>query len=194
MATPPPSSPTGIAWSQVTAAGATVTLRRSIPVFALALLVYLPVESLLLARLPPIPYWTLRLLPDLVIALLALAVVVMADRRARTMPVRILWLVALISVALIGANALRGIAVSESINAIRVLVRYLVLGLLVWWALDGQPSLGPRIVAAILIGGVIQVALAPFQILYRSIETSGDPSALLFLDRSSAGTTGWACS
>ena len=182
MATPPPSSPTGVAASWVTAAGATITLRRSIPAFALALLLYLPVENLLLARLAPIPYWTLRLLPDALIALLALAVVVIGDRRAHTTPVRILWLVTAISLALVGANVLRGIAPSESINAIRVLVRYLVLGLLVWWALDGRPSLGPRIVWAILIGGVIQVAVVPIQILYPLGETSADTSALLFLD------------
>ena len=183
MATPPPSSPTGVAASWVTAAGATITLRRSIPAFALALLLYLPVENLLLARLAPIPYWTLRLLPDALIALLALAVVVIGDRRAHTTPVRILWLVTAISLALVGANVLRGIAPSESNNAIRVLVRYLVLGLLVWWALDGRPSLGPRIVC----GGIRSVASSRspssrYETLYRLGETSADTSALLFLD------------
>ena len=111
--------------------------------YALALIVYLPLEPALIGWLPPTAYWVLRLLPDFLVAVLALAVVLFGDRAARTTPIRILWAVAAVCLILVVANAARGFSVVDPVNAIRVVVRYMVLGLLVWWALIGRQSAGP---------------------------------------------------
>jgi hypothetical protein len=118
-------------------------------------------------------------LPDALIVVAALAVVLVGDPRARTTPIRILWAVVAIALLIIVANAARAIPVADSINAVRVLTRYLVLGLLVWWAVDGRERLGPLVVAAILLSGAIQVGIAMIELITRVPVAAG------------SGVSGW---
>lgn len=156
--------------------------------YALALIVYLPLEPALIGWLPPTAYWILRLLPDGLVAVLALAVVLFGDRAAHTTPVRILWAVAVVCLVLVAVNAARGFSIGDSTNAIRLVVRYMVLGLLVWWALIGRPSAGPLVVRAVLAAGVIQVVISTAEILASVIPSLGtralDTSMLFFIDGS----------
>lgn len=160
-------------------------LRQAIPAFALALILYLPVEATLLVALPPEPYWVLRLLPDALIVVAALAVVLVGDPRARTTPIRILWAVVAIALLIAIANAARQIPVADSINAVRVLTRYLVLGLLLWWAVDGRDRLGPLVVGAILLSGAIQVGIATVELVTRiPVAAESGVSGWFFLEGS----------
>jgi hypothetical protein len=160
-------------------------LPTTVVAYALALIVYLPVEPALIGWLPPTAYWIVRLLPDALVVLLALAVVLLGDRMARTTPVRILWAVAAVCLILVVANAARGFSVIDSVNAIRVVVRYMILGLLVWWALIGRPSAGPLVIGAVLVAGGVQVIFSAVEILARIIPSVGtqtlDTSSLFFI-------------
>jgi hypothetical protein len=160
-------------------------LPTTIVAYALALIVYLPIEPALIGWLPPTAYWIVRLLPDAIVAVLALAVVLLGDRTARTTPVRILWAVGAVCLLLVVANAVRGFSVIDSVNAIRVVVRYMVLGLLVWWALIGRASAGPLVIVAVLVAGAVQVIFSTVEILARIIPAIGtqtlDSSALFFI-------------
>ena len=166
-------------------------LRTVVVVYAVALILYLPLETALISGLPPTAYWILRLLPDALVAALALATVALGDRRARTMPVRILWALGAVCLILTVANSLRGISLYDSVNAIRLVVRYLILGLLVWWASMGQASLAPLVVPAVLGSGLVQIAIVAVQVVQRIADSLGratgfDSSSLLFVD----GSTG----
>jgi hypothetical protein len=156
---------------------------------AVVLIVYLPLEAALIGGLPESLYWVLRLAPDGIVAVLAAAVVLLRDRKAQTAPVRIVWAIAAVSVVLVLANTSRGISVSDSVNAIRLVVRYLVLGLLVWWALADRPSGGPLIVRSVLVAGLMQVVIATVEVLAGLIHAASgsaafDPSSVLFVDGS----------
>lgn len=145
------------------------SLARVVVLYAVGLIVYLPLESGLISPAPPPLYWALRLLPDAVIGALAIGVVAFKDRPARTLPVRILWVVGGVAAIVIAANAFRSISPMDSINAIRVLVRYLALGLLLWWAIayGGGPSardVAQLVAAAILAIGAIEIVLVAIQI------------------------------
>jgi len=171
-----------------TVAGAGL-LPSLIVAYALALIVYLPVEPALIGGLPSTMYWVVRLLPDALVACLALAVILLGDRTARSLPVRFLWGVAACCLVLAAANAARGISVVDTINAVRLLVRHLTLGLLVWWAIGSQASVGPLVVRAILAAGLVQVAVSAVQVVARIVPSIGaatpfDPSVLFFLDGS----------
>lgn len=157
--------------------------------YAVALILYLPVEPALLSGLPSTAYWILRLLPDGLVAGLALAVVLLGDRTARTVPVRVLWAVAAVCMFLIAVNAARGVSVVDSINAVRLVVRHMVLGLLVWWAVGDRALVGPLVVRAVLAAGLVQIVISAVQIVARIIPSVGgtialDPSVLLFIDGS----------
>ena len=123
---------------------------------ALVLVVYLPLEPGLLALIPSQAYWPLRLLPDLLIALLAAATLAL-DGRTPPRPVTIFWAIALAASALTAMNAARGIDPGASINSMRVLIRYVVLGLLLWrWV--GDPLRSSQLFAvALVVSGLIQV-------------------------------------
>lgn len=164
-------------------------LPASIVVYSVALILYLPLEAAVLAGLPPTAYWILRLLPDALIALLALAVILFGDRTARTTPVRVLWAVIAVCAFLTVANYGRAIPLVDSINAIRVVVRYLVLGLLVWWAVDARTPIGPLVTWAVLVAGAVQVAIGAVQVVARLLTAAGpatvfDPAYILFVDGS----------
>ncbi len=160
-------------------------LRQAIPAFALALILYLPVEATLLVALPPGPYWVLRLLPDALIVLATLAVILVGDPRARTTPIRILWAVVAVASLIVIANTARQIPIADSINAVRVLTRYLVLGLILWWAVDGRDRLGPVVVGAIMLAGAIQVGIATVELLTRiPVAAESGVSGWFFLEGS----------
>jgi hypothetical protein len=159
-------------------------LRQAIPAFAIALILYLPIEARLLAGLQPAPYWFLRLLPDVLIVLAAIAVIVVGDPRARTTPIRILWLVTAMALLVVLANLARSIPLADSVNAVRVLLRYLVLGLLVWWAVDGRERMGPLIVGAVLLSGAIQVGIATIELASRIPDAASSPWGIFFLEGS----------
>jgi hypothetical protein len=155
--------------------------------YAVALIVYLTLEPALISGLPAPAYWVVRLLPDGLVAALAMAVVVWGDRTARSVPVRLLWGLAGVCLVLVAANLARGESVIDSVNAIRVVVRHLALGLLVWWAVGSQASIGPLILRAVLIAGLIQVVIAAAQIVARAVSLIGsatpfDPVHLMFID------------
>jgi hypothetical protein len=157
--------------------------------FAVALIAYLPLEAALIGGLPASVYWVLRLAPDGIVMVLAAAVVLLGDRAARTTPVRTVWAIAAVCVVLVLANAARGISVSDSVNAIRLVIRYLVLGLLVWWALADRPSGGPLIVGSVLLAGLVQVAVATVEavagLIHAASGSAGfDLSSVLFVDGS----------
>jgi hypothetical protein len=157
-------------------------LPRAVTSIALALLVYLPLEAWFLAGLPPALYWFVRLLPDAIIVTCAIVVVALGDPRARSIPVRILWAVAAVAILVVAANTVRGLPIEDSLNAIRVLTRYLVLGLLVWWAADRRAGIGAIVVAAVMLGGAIQLLVATAQVASRLATSGGDATTLLFLD------------
>lgn len=162
-------------------------LRRAVTLLALALLVYLPFEAGLIGGLPPTIYWVLRLLPDALIALAAVGVVLFGDPRARTLPVRLLWAIGIVTAVLVVANAARGIPIVDSVNAIRVLVRYLVLGVLLWWAAEGDTGLPNLVIRAVLIATVLEILVALAQIAVRaasSATSSGNDVGMMFLDGS----------
>jgi hypothetical protein len=166
-------------------------LQRLTIALAVALIVYLPLEPSLIGGLPGAWYWVARLLPDGLVALLALAVVLFGDRRARTVPIRLLWIIGAVAAILVVANAARGFSVVDSINAIRVDTRYLVLGLLVWWAIGGRIGIGPIILTAVFLVGGIEIAAAALQIMSRvpavlNGSASAAPSSFFFL----SGTLG----
>lgn len=155
--------------------------------YALALIVYLPVEPAIIGGLPSTAYWIVRLVPDGLVVGLAIAVVLFGDRTARTPPVRLLWAVGAVCAVLVTANYVRGVSVADSFNAIRLVVRYLVLGLLVWWALLGRTGVGPLVLRAVFVAGLVQVVIATVQIVARILPSVGsatafDPSSLLFID------------
>ena len=159
-------------------------LRRAITVLALALVVYLPLETGLISGLPPTAYWVLRLLPDALIAVAAVAVVLVGDPRARTTPVRLLWAVGVITALIVITSAGRGLPLADAVNAIRLLVRYLVLGLLLWWAVDGRWRVDDLVIRVILIAAVLEVLVASGQIASRIVSHGASLSLtdLLLLD------------
>ncbi len=133
---------------------------------AVALLVYLPLEGILLGGLSGAAYWTLRLLPDALIALAAAAVLLVGGARRREAVV-ILSVLAIVSGCVIALDAFRGFAPSTTINALRVLLRYAVLGATLF-AVVRQPSRLLRWLAWVLaIGAMFQfvVALTQFGML-----------------------------
>jgi hypothetical protein len=129
---------------------------------AVALLLYLPVEPLLLSGLSGAPYWALRLLPDALVALAAAAVILIPGDKRREAVV-ILWALAVVSVAVIMLDAVRGFSPGTTINALRVLLRYAVLGAALL-AIVHEPSSTLRKFAwAIVVAAVVQFAAAVIQ-------------------------------
>jgi hypothetical protein len=167
------------------------TLQGLVVASALALIVYLPLEPALIGGLPGAWYWVARLLPDGLVAALAAGIVAVGDRRARTLPIRLLWIVGAVAAVVVVADWARGFSVVDSINAIRVFTRYLVLGLLVWWALGDGERIGPIILTALFVVGGLEIAAAAVQIVARvpgvlSGSAAAAPSSFFFL----SGTLG----
>lgn len=129
---------------------------------AVALILYLPVEPLLLSGLSGAPYWVLRLLPDALIALAAGAVILVPGDKRREAIV-ILWALALVSLALVVLDALRGFTPGTTINAVRVLVRYAVLGAALLAIVQEPLSMLRKFSWAIVVAAVVQFAAALIQ-------------------------------
>lgn len=164
-------------------------LQTIVVVFAVTLILYLPLEPALLSGLSQAAYWILRLLPDVLVTILALAVIVLGDRTARTTPVRVLWAVLAVCMVIVAANLVRGTPAIDSINGLRVVLRYLVLGLLVWWAVDARTSIGPLVIWAVLAAGFVQVVITGAQVLAGSIASASgsipfDPLTFRLIDGS----------
>lgn len=122
---------------------------------AAGLILYLPLEVALLSVLPPGLYWPLRLLPDALIAVLAASAIV-DGALARSARVALLSLGAICGGVLI-ANVLRGFDWVDGVNALRVLVRYLVLGILLWGYGSALRGVGRLLLGALLVSGAIQI-------------------------------------
>ena len=160
-------------------------LRRTITLIALVFVVYLPLETGLIGGLPFAAYWVLRLLPDAMIAAAAAAVVLVGDPGARSTPVRLLWMIGVVTALVVVVNTARGFPVADSVNALRVLVRYLVLGVLLWWAVDGRGHVDLLVIRGVLIAGMLQIAVASVQIVSRIVGPHGtdlNSTGLFFLD------------
>ena len=164
--------------------GATVTRRLRAPLllFAVLLIAYNPVEPWILSLLPPEGYWFVRLAPDACIALAVGATLIVGLRYRNAA----WWVLAGLTVAaatLFALDVARGEGASDTINAIRVLVRYPAIGIVVWSWADDADLLQRRLSAAILFAGAVQIAAAAAE-LVSGFASSGLPIAPL------AGTTG----
>jgi hypothetical protein len=128
------------------------------PATAIALILYLPLEPAILSAIPGGAYWVLRLLPDAAVALLA-AMTLILDGSRPARPTKVIWATAAIVVALVVANWARGIEPTVSINAARVLIRYMVMAFLIWrWWSTSWAS--PRAFGlALVAAGAIQAGL-----------------------------------
>lgn len=151
---------------------------------ALGLIVYLPLEPAILGVLQGPAYWVARLLPDGLILLLV-AATLWLDRRARTTPGRLTIAIATVGLAIVAITVVRGQSASDAINALRVLLRYPLLGLVLWrWGAE-LPLIPLRIVQAILVAGAIQVAIGLVSVALTTLGTGYLTNAYLL-----AGTVG----
>jgi hypothetical protein len=136
--------------------------------YAAALIVYLPLEPALLAPLSGIAYWVLRLLPDALIALIALVMMVRPPSRPRTPYFPLMLGIGGAALILIALNALRGVPVGDSINALRTVLRYAVLGLCVWEA-SAEARVGRRIITYAVVATVLlQVGAGLIEVIVRT--------------------------
>ena len=136
--------------------------------YAAALIVYLPLEPAVLAPLSGIAYWVLRLLPDALIALIALVMMVRPPSRPRTPYFPLMLGIGGAALILIALNALRGVPVGDSINALRTVLRYAVLGLCVWEA-SAEARVGRRIITYAVVAAVLlQVGAGLIEVIVRT--------------------------
>jgi len=168
----------------------TAAIKLPLPVHQLALylaatlIVYLPLEPAVLSALPQAWYWPMRLAPDAAIGVLAAFAVLdgTLERRAKVALVGMAVIVVLIA----GLNLSRGISLIDSINALRVLLRYIGLGIALWGyrrALDPAPV----IVTAVLVSGIVQVLAGAVGIGSDVLSSEDSPFEAALLE---AGTTG----
>ena len=161
-------------------------LARITGLLALALLLYLPVEPAFLASLPAGLYWFLRLAPDALIVLLAASLVV-SEARAPSLQTRLLLVLAALAVTLIAFDAARGFAAVDTVNALRVVLRYVVLGLVLWRAAPYILRFPEQFQRAILAAGLIQIGAAIVEIALRFANPASlNLNGLWFIE----GTTG----
>ena len=94
-------------------------------------------------------------------------------------------MIGIVTAFVVVVNTARGFPVADSVNALRVLVRYLVLGVLLWWAVDGRGHVDILVIRGVLIAGVLQIAVASIQIVSRIVGPHGtdlNSTGLFFLD------------
>ena len=159
-------------------------LSRIAAFVGLALLVYLPLEPALLSPLRGLPYWILRLLPDALIAVLATATL-WVDRGAYRTPDKLISAVIITGFAITAITVVRGQSAEDAINAQRVLLRYALLGLVLWRSVPDQASLPLRMIQTIILAGAIQVVIGLASVIW-SVATTGSFADSVFL----AGTVG----
>jgi len=131
----------------------------SVVALAVALVLYLPIEPVILSPLSGASYWAVRLLPDALIAVVAAAVLLVPGTRRRE-ALAILWALAIVSLTVVLLDAMRGFAPGTTINALRVLLRYAVLGAALL-AVVREPSAVLRwLTWAIVLAALVQFAAA----------------------------------
>ena len=147
--------------SEATPLGDSVTLRdkmlpwRWVEAFviglALALVLYLPIEPL-------------RLMPDALVALAAgLAIVVPGPKRM--LGVGLILLLGVAAALIIGLDMIRGFGPGDTINALRVLLRYAVMGAALYAVVRDPSPLLRRLAAAIVISAAIQFFAAAVEFI-----------------------------
>jgi hypothetical protein len=132
--------------------------------FGPLLLVYVSVEPALLGIVPTDWYWPLRLLPDAVIALLVAVSILTAGRR-QPWPNIVAVAVLSVVVLLTAADVARGNTLSTTVNAYRVIVRYLLLAALFLNVARTTPRVIDRVVAAVAVACGVQLVAAAWQAL-----------------------------
>ena len=132
-------------------------VERAVVALAVALVLYLPLEPIVVSPLGGAAYWLVRLAPDGLIALAAAAVLLVPQGRRRG-AIALLWVVLAVCLAILVAETLRGHRPADSVNALRVLLRYAVLGALLLAVVRDPSSLLTAFGWAIVIGTIVQVA------------------------------------
>ena len=163
---------------------AAVRVSLATGVLALALIVYLPLEPAILGTLPGSAYWVARLLPDGLVVLLV-AATLWLDRRAQCTPDRLMLAIAAVAIAITAITVVRGQSASDAINSVRVLVRYPLLGLVLWRWGALLPLIPLRVIQAILVAGTIQVAIGLASVALTTLDTGSLSDSYLL-----AGTVG----
>ena len=156
-------------------------LNRSwLPVaLTVALIVYLPLEAVPLSFLQGPLYWALRLAPDIAIVAVA-AVVVLSPMARQRRAMTLVWAVVAVCSAAILLYGLRGQTPEDTINALRVVVRYLVLGALVWAATPDDVVAVRWFIRSICVAAAIQFGVVSVQVLQGIAQTGGhDIGAIL---------------
>jgi hypothetical protein len=134
--------------------------------FAALLIVYLPLEPAVLQGLGGSAYWLVRLLPDGIIAVGTIVAFVLDRSMPRKHRALLLGLAGVV-LLLTAANYARGYAPNETVNALRVVVRYLPLGILVWRYSGLVPGARSMIVSALVTTTVLQVLAGVFDLIAR---------------------------
>ncbi len=158
-------------------------LTVAVTAFAVALLLYLPLENWLTAGLTGAAEWAVRLLPDALICALAAIVFVRAPAGSG----RYRWLLVAVGMAwatIVIADLLRGHGAVDAINAVRVLIRYVILGAIVAAVQRPEVSFGRVLWTAVILVGLIQILAALFQGLVAILQTGAVEVPVL------TGTTG----
>lgn len=138
---------------------------------AIGLILYLPIEPSILAVLPESWYWGLRLAPDALIAGLA-AALVLSELRSLSLQGRFLLAIAAVSGIVIAMDAGRGFAPADTVNALRVVLRYPILGLAIWRYSDLLPWLRSRLLLALLVAGAVELAAGFVEVGVRLVTPS----------------------
>lgn len=144
----------------------TYRLARITGILAIGLILYLPLEPAILTALPSGLYWFLRLAPDALIAIVA-AALVLAELRSPSFQTRLLLLLGAIAVAVIVLDWARGFAVVDTVNALRVVVRYPILGIVLWRAAPFLPRFPERLLPAVMVAGLVQLAAGIAEVVSR---------------------------
>jgi hypothetical protein len=134
---------------------------------AAALLIYLPLEPAVLSMAPNEIYWMLRLMPDAVIAIFATAAVAFDRTLSNQARVAMLALAGLVALA-VAVNFTRGFDWTQTVNSLRVLLRYVPLGILLFVYTRQRDDVPKALVLATLVavgtqvvGGLVDVATRP---------------------------------
>jgi hypothetical protein len=132
-------------------------IESAVIALAVGLVLYLPIEPTVLGGLSGAPYWVLRLLPDALIAIAAAAVMLVPGDKRRE-GVVLLWTLAGVTLAVVLLDALRHFGPGTTINALRVLLRYAVLGAALLAVVREPSTLLRKFAVAIAVAVIIQFA------------------------------------
>ena len=163
---------------------AAARLSRLAAFVGLALIFYLPLEPTLLLPLPGAAYWLARLLPDAVIGVLALAAL-WIDRGKYSTAHRLTYAILGIGMVITLVTVARGQSAVDAVNAQRVLVRYPLLGLVLWRSITDVPTLPRNLLRVIVLAGVVQVVVGLAVVTWTALMTGSVANAYLL-----AGTVG----